>query len=303
MHDMRVLSISAQKPDSTGSGVFLAQTTEALLRAGHDTAVIAGVSPTDQPVLASGVAFYPVVFETDELPFPVVGMSDEMPYHATRYCDMNPAMVAAFRDSFECVLLRAVNEFDPDLIVCHHLYLLSAHVRMLVSDRVVIAVSHSTELRQMRKHDLERAAIVAGVRDLDLILALHAAQKREIIELFDVPEDKVQVIGTGYNDRMFCASPHASSVDAIEKPLTLAYAGKIWEKKGVPCLIRSLDLLPSEHDSCTLKLAGGYASEEEYRAFVELGAASSHSVEFLGKLTQTDLAKLYREASLFVLPS
>ena len=39
---MRILCISAQKPDSTGSGVYLAETVASLAAAGHQVAVIAG---------------------------------------------------------------------------------------------------------------------------------------------------------------------------------------------------------------------------------------------------------------------
>ena len=57
---MNILTISAQKPDSTGSGVYLAETVRAFRAAGHDVAVIAGVDADDAPVLAEGVLFHPV---------------------------------------------------------------------------------------------------------------------------------------------------------------------------------------------------------------------------------------------------
>lgn len=44
---MRILNISAQKPDSTGSGVYLAEMVRCELSAGHAAAVVAGV---DEPV-------------------------------------------------------------------------------------------------------------------------------------------------------------------------------------------------------------------------------------------------------------
>ena len=89
---MNILHLSAQKPDSTGSGVYLHETVSALARAGHNQAVIAGIAPEDNPAFDKGVLFKPVRFETSDLPFPVVGMSNVMPYRATRYCDLTPAM-------------------------------------------------------------------------------------------------------------------------------------------------------------------------------------------------------------------
>lgn len=120
---MRILCISAQKPDSTGSGVYLAETVASMAAAGHQVAVIVGIDKDDLPQLAPGVEFFPVRFRTPELPFPVCGMSDVMPYEATRYRDMTPEMVQAFRTAFGQRIRQAVLDFKPDAIICHHLYL------------------------------------------------------------------------------------------------------------------------------------------------------------------------------------
>ena len=76
---MRILHVTAQKPDSTGSGVYLAQTVAACARLGCEQAVVCGVDGSDDTELPDGVAVFPVRFNTPELPFDVCGMSDEMP--------------------------------------------------------------------------------------------------------------------------------------------------------------------------------------------------------------------------------
>ena len=42
---MRILNITAQKPDSTGSGIYLSELVRELEKEGHTQAVIAGVYP------------------------------------------------------------------------------------------------------------------------------------------------------------------------------------------------------------------------------------------------------------------
>ena len=91
---MRILNITAQRPDSTGSGVYLAETVRCQVAAGNEAAVVAGVGPHDEPSLGTSVPCFPVRFDTDELPFRIAGMSDVMPYHSTRHRDMTPAMAA-----------------------------------------------------------------------------------------------------------------------------------------------------------------------------------------------------------------
>ena len=41
---------------------------------------------------------------------------------------MKPDMVDKFEAAFGSTVLRAVKEFRPDVVICHHLYLLAAIV-------------------------------------------------------------------------------------------------------------------------------------------------------------------------------
>ena len=93
---MRILSITAQKPNSTGSGVYLTELVKEYALKGHEQAVVAGVYRDDAVEFPRDVRFYPVYFESGKLPYPIVGMSDEMPYRSTRYCDMTPEMTEMF---------------------------------------------------------------------------------------------------------------------------------------------------------------------------------------------------------------
>ena len=275
---MRILNVTAQKPNSTGSGIFLSELMKEFANKGHTQALVAGVYPEEETPVPDRVTFYPVYFEQGKLNFPIVGMSDEMPYPSTRYRDMTPKMEAAFKDSFLKQLDEAVRDLNPDLILCHHLYLLTAIVREHFPDRKVFGFCHNTDLRQMQKTDLEREYIAGQIRRLDRIFALHAEQKRTIQDIYDVPKEKIQVIG-------------------------IAFAGKISVKKGVESLIRSLDYLEYEKERIELLLAGGAGNEEEYEQIVELAKKCPYKVTFLGKLPQKELAKVYNSCDIFALLS
>ena len=225
---MKILNVSAQKPDSTGSGVYLAQTARCELAAGHEVAVVCGLGAADEPSLPAGVRLFPVRFDTPELPFPVVGMSDQMPYPSTRYRDLTPPMLESFKLAFDARIRQALDEFQPDAVVCHHLYLTTALAQDIASKREaeaaegtradasagsgsrtparhlpVFAFCHSTELRQMRSHGLERDFIVGHIRALDGIFALHEAQREEIIQLYGCDPGLVRVLGTGFDAALF----------------------------------------------------------------------------------------------------
>ena len=44
---MRVLNVSAQKPDTTGSGIYLAETVRSEIAMGHEAAVVCGLGAED----------------------------------------------------------------------------------------------------------------------------------------------------------------------------------------------------------------------------------------------------------------
>ena len=112
---MRILNVTAQKPDATGSGVYLAEMVRSEVALGHEAAVVCGLAADDEVRSLPGEAHvFAVRFDTPGLPFHVCGMSDTMPYAATRYRDLTPDMLAAFEGSFSRVIREAVEEFDPD---------------------------------------------------------------------------------------------------------------------------------------------------------------------------------------------
>ena len=181
---MRILSITAQKPNSTGSGVFLSELVKELHAQGHEQAVIAGVYKEDKIDFPADTKVYPVFFKTELLPFAIAGMSDEMPYESTRYCDMTEKMTEQFSNTFLNVLEKAVREFQPDLILSHHLYLLTALVREQVADIPVYGFCHNTDLRQLQKNELRQDYIKEQIGKLDRIFALQEEQKNMICEMF-----------------------------------------------------------------------------------------------------------------------
>ena len=62
---MKILSITAQKPSSTGSGIYLTELVKEYARQGFCQAVVAGVYKDDPIELPDGVDFYPVYFESE----------------------------------------------------------------------------------------------------------------------------------------------------------------------------------------------------------------------------------------------
>ncbi len=296
---MRILSITAQKPDSTGSGVYLTEVVRGLDRQGHEQAVLAGVYREDEVRLPAGVDFFPVFFHSEELPFAIPGMSDRMPYKSTVYSTMDEGMTETYMRAFRGNIREAVGTFRPELILCHHLYLVTALTRDCVRDVPVFGFCHNTDLRQMRKHNLQREFICSRIGELDGIFALHQEQKKEILKVYPVEESRVLIAGTGYNDGIFFRKGEKPAAD----PVRLVFAGKVSQEKGAASLLRGLGLVVPEDRGLQLTLAGGNGDERELECIRSLAKSCPWPVTFTGRLPQEKLADVYNESHIFVLPS
>ena len=298
---MRILSVTAQKVDSTGSGVFLTELVKGFHKLGHTQAVVCGTVREDTISLPEDVALFPVYYKTEALPFPICGMSDEMPYESTRYCDMTEEMTGQFHRAFSQALKTAVEEFQPDVILCHHLYYLASLVREICPHIPVYGQCHGSDLRQIRKNSWQREWITQQIRKLDGIFALHEDQKDTICQTFSLPENRVTVMGTGYNSDTFYLDPQVKP-SRTDGKIRLIFAGKLSEKKGLYSLLRALRLLrhPEKYE---LALAGGYGNAIEYAEICRLAEAAPCQVTFLGKLSHPELARQMNASDAFILPS
>ncbi|MCR5784176.1 MAG: glycosyltransferase [Eubacterium sp.] len=296
---MKVLSITAQKPSSTGSGVYLAELVKSFAKSGIKQAVIAGVYKEDEVTLPDETLFYPVYFKTPTLPFAICGMSDEMPYESTRYMDMTPDMVKKHKAAFVAAAKKAVDEFDPDVILCHHLYLMTAAIREAFPNKTIYGFCHNTDIRQMKKHNLCNEFIASNIRKLDKIFVLRDIHKDLVKEVYGADESIISVMGMGYNSDIFHPYENKSQSGITR----IIYAGKIAEKKGVICLIKALGLLDIPPEKLEIKFAGGAGNEEEYALIKNLADSSKYNIEFLGRLDQITLSAYYGASDIYVLPS
>lgn len=296
---MRILSVTAQKPDSTGSGVFLTELVKGFSALNCTQAVVCGAVSGDPLGFTHDISLFPVYYQSEALPFPVCGMSDEMPYESTRYRDMDESMTVLFRSAFEKKISEAVESFKPDVILCHHLYFMASLVRQLYPNIPVYGQCHGSDLRQLETNAWQQEWIKSQIPKLDGIFALHDAQKQRICEIFNLPPQKVQVMGTGYNSSIFFRD---NTISKNTVKVFYLFAGKLSEKKGVYSLLRCLNHLKSP-EQAELYLAGGCGSEEELAQFQDLARTLPCPVTFLGKLDQKSLAEQMNLCDIFVLPS
>ena len=294
---MRILHVLSQRPEATGSGIYIRAVIAAAKRRGHENFLLAGIPGGARPQLdeiAPGRCRY-VAFEGADLPFAVVGMSDVMPYPSRRFSDLTVAELDLYHQAFTSRLDEAVRAFRPELIHSHHLWLLSALTRRRYPHIPLVTSCHGTDLRQFINCEHLRDTIGPSCRKIDAVLALSRSQKRQIEAIYRIDPQRVHVVGAGFDDRRFFPAPKPPP-----GPVRILYAGKLSRAKGVAWLLRALKRI--ESPAWTLDLVGGGSGGEKQEVLCLAGEMADR-VAPAGLVDQAALADRMRRAHVFVLPS
>lgn len=238
---MKILSIIAQKPSSTGSGVYLSELVRCFKEMGHEQEIICAAYESDVVGAntcgaRTGEFYEPVynkiIFDTKELPIRIAGMSDAMPYPSIKYSELvsNEDKLKMWMTAFDKKVREVLDRLKPDLIICHHLYLLTSMVVNIVTQQfdnsivgestaspwrfelceqqidkvpLIYGICHNTDLRQYQQTNLKRDFIKENIKKLDRLFFLSKEHADKAIELFDFDKSKAEIIGIGYNNNIF----------------------------------------------------------------------------------------------------
>ncbi len=294
---MRILHPLSQRPEATGSGIYVRAMIAAAAARGHENFLLAGIPGDTRPEVPELPPDHCrfVRFAGSDLPFDVVGMSDAMPYDSCRFIDLTDDQIQAYRAAFERSLQAAVDAFRPDLIHSHHLWPLTALARRRFPDHPHVTSCHGTDLRQFRHCQHLRPTVAEACRRLDAVLALSNVQKAEIAQLYGIVPERIHVVGAGYDPVRFYPVPKPRPA-----PVRIVYAGKPSRTKGVAWLLHALRQM--DHLPWQLELVGGGKGPEK-EAVLDLAGDLGQRVTVAGLVNQAALAERMRRAHIFVLPS
>jgi len=297
---MKILYILSQKPGCTGSGFYVQSMIKEALRKKHDCHLISGIHNNDDlelnDISKNNCSF--LEFETENIPFALPGMSDVMPYKSTCFKNMTNSQLELYESSFKEKISESINKFKPDVIHSNHLWLVSSFTKEVCPDIPMIISCHGTDLRQMKQCKNLKEKVIKGCQKAEKIIALSKVQKKEIVDIYKIPESKIEIVGTGFNDAIFYP---------VEKPalppVKILYAGKLSFAKGVPWLLDSFKLTVSKSNIHVNLYIAGSGSGDEYDICMKKINSMKENVTFLGMLSQNELAEKMRKSHLFILPS
>ena len=292
---MKVLHVLAQLPVKTGSGVYFTNVIDGLKNYEVEQAAIYGTTPEYDFNILDTV--YEVEFEGKDIEFPIVGMSDVMPYNNTLYKNMSENMMTTWQNAFRKKLLKAKEEFKPDVVITHHLWILSSIVCEILTDEKVLAICHNTDLRQAEKNPSIKERYVTNLHKLDKILALSSSQIDEIVTVYNYSKENIINIGAGYNEKVFFPLNNYKQKEKIE----ILYAGKFDESKGFYELIKAFRILETKVKDVELDLIGNLKEEDKERVYSLVG--DSKNIKIYNAMDQAHLGEIMRQKDIFILPS
>ena len=224
---------------------------------------------------------------------------------------LRPAFEALGRD-----LAMTADPVDADLVHCHTWY---SHFGGLLVQRAyglpLVVTVHSLEpLRPWKREQLggaydlsswvERTALEAA----DAVIAVSGDTRDDVLRLFAVPPERVEVIHNGIDATYFVPDP-ATDVLAQhgidpDQPYAL-FVGRITRQKGIVHLIHAISHLDR---GIGVVLAAGQPDTAELAAEVTAGVAEAQRdrsgvIWIPEMLSREAIRQLYSHAAVFVCPS
>jgi glycosyltransferase involved in cell wall biosynthesis len=294
---MRILHVIAQLPSKTGSGVYFSSVIESLKRFGHEQAALFACQDDYCFDILEDAFQYPVVFKSELLPFPIAGMSDVMPYESTVYSSMDGRMMASWIGAFKDALVRARREFQPDVLMSHHLWILTSMAAEMVDCQIKVGLCHNTDIRQAEQHPDMMKKYVTNLDKLNAIFALSDANNKMITEVFGIESEKIATMGGGFNEKLFYPLAAKKKKQVTE----IVFSGKIEKSKGVFELVKVFNEISKAKPSIHLTIIGSPQGDNARALGALVGGADNISI--IPPMSQQKLADFIREKDIYTMPS
>lgn len=133
------------------------------------------------------------------------------------------------------------------------------------------------------------------------IISVSQSTKNDIVKILKVSKNKIEVVYPGLND---FPVPNAKLPAGLQKNAYILFVGTISPRKNLIGLFKAYSLLPLKLQAqypLVIVGARGWNTGEIYEIFEALNLKDK--VKILGFVTDSQLARLYKDTALFVYPS
>lgn len=294
---MRILQLLCFPLYGSGSGAYVRRLSVTLARQGHQVAI---VCPDNREL--SGLRIYEV-----KLPFMAVFTGHPEHKKAKLYSQLTGDELNKIQSAFMSSIIKAVEDFQPDVIHVHHASNLSwvANYIKAVFQIHYVVTSHNTDVINAVLDKRYIPLTQDALRRADIITAVSKNTRERLLEIIGKGivnlARKTKVVTCGVDVKNF---PNKGPVNEINRRFHLSgkkvvlYSGKITSIKGVDIFIKAA----VKFKDAIFVVMGEGGELKEMKSL----AKGYKNVVFTGYLGEKDrllINQLYRRADIVAIPS
>lgn len=139
----------------------------------------------------------------------------------------------------------------------------------------------------------------------DQVIAISESTKQDIMEFYQIPEEKIKVVYQTCSEHFF-QDKSAALIEKVSNKYQLPqayllYVGSITERKNLLGILKAMTMLPKAMEVPLVVIGGGRTYKQEVLTFIAQNKLTKY-VHFI-KPKNEDLPYIYQKASVFVYPS
>ena len=306
---MKILMPNHFPLQGSGSGIYTLNVATELVEAGHEVEVIV---PDHRKVADATFPTRTILFRPDEGE-PEDGALDfnfpcftTHPRSVTTFYDLNDAQIAAYVDAWRHSIRETVEEFAPDVIHAHHVWI-TPYVSQETGIPYVVTC-HGTDLMGFRKDARYRDMALTGARNAHGVIAISRQVQSDAMEAYGLTEDQTPLIWNGFGAEHFKVLPDTDRASVLSElqctdsdgPI-VSFVGKFTDFKGIDVLLRAAATYEKALPGVQTLLSGHGTLWEEMHALREKLGLSG--VRFLGHQNQGMVARISNIADVAIVPS
>ena len=237
------------------------------------------------------------------------------PFDDSKFDDSDDKLKAVLKTLSTCIHMNA-DEIDADVVHCHTWYShFAGIIAKLCYGIPLVITTHSLEpLRPWKREQLGRGYDASSwiektaIEMADAIIAVSNETKEDVLNYFDVQEDKIKVIYNGINLQEYIITKETSTLEEYgidnSKPYVL-FVGRITRQKGIIHLVNAIKYI--DPDTQIILCAGAPDTTEiakEMEDCVKEAKKTRDNIIWIDKmLEKKEVIQLYSHADVFCCPS
>jgi glycogen synthase len=212
--------------------------------------------------------------------------------------------------AFSTDLAMVKDPIDGQIVHAHTWYtsLAGYYAKQLYDQRLIMTVHSLEPLRPWKKEALGNGYLLStwaektGLESCDRIIAVSESDKKDIIECYRLPPERITVIPNGVDEEVFHRHENHAVPEkyGLRKPYVL-FLGRLSRQKGIFDLVSASSKLDGR---VTLVIATGAPDEEGLEEKLSRELKSHPNIVWINKmLPRNEVVALLSAASAFVAPS